>query len=174
MMGSLGRTAARAKAPREVYRVGPGEGDARRVLDSVDTIKIAASQTGSLFSLVEWEESRGWGPPVHVHQREDEAYYVLSGEVTVFVGEERISAPEGTLVYAPRGLPHSLRIDSDRAKALQFVAPGGFESFLIETFPSATEDIDASDEPADLDRIAEAAARYGVTILGPPPGPDGP
>lgn len=165
--------AARAEAPRTVYRVGPGEGDARRVLDSIDTIKLAAAHTGSLFSLVEWEESRGWGPPVHVHEREDEAYYVLSGEITFFVGDDAFPAPEGTLVYAPRGLPHSLRIDSDRAKALQFIVPGGFESFFIETFPSATEDVETPDEP-DLDRIAEAAARFGVTILGPPPGTDGP
>ena len=170
MIGSRGSTVSYKQPARRARRVGPGEGDARRVLDSVDTVKIAASQTGSLFSLVEWEESLGWGPPVHVHEREDEAYYVLSGDVTFFVGDEVIPASEGTLVYAPRGLPHSLRIDSDRAKALQFIVPGGFESFFIETFPSVTEDVDPTDEPADLDRIAEAAARYGVTLLGPPPG----
>lgn len=47
---------------------------------------------------------------------------------------------------------------------------GAFESFFTDTFPRATEGSSPADGQPDLERMAEAAARYGVTILGPPPG----
>src|SRR5688500_17940192 len=94
--------------------VGPGQGDARHVLGSIDTVKLQSTQTGGRLAAIEWEEPNGGGPPLHVHTKEDEAYYVLSGEVTFFIGEETIEAPAGTLIFAPRGIAHSWTVQSDR------------------------------------------------------------
>jgi quercetin dioxygenase-like cupin family protein len=77
----------------EAYWLGPGEGDARWVLGELDTIKATGAQTGGLFGLKESKAAKGNGPPLHVHEHEDEACYVLEGEVTFFVGDGVISAP---------------------------------------------------------------------------------
>ena len=46
--------------------------------------------------------SRGSGPPPHVHEREDEAFYVLEGSCEVTVGNDRFDAREGFFIFAPR------------------------------------------------------------------------
>lgn len=163
---------AAQEATSEVYSLGPGEGDARWVLDELDTIKATAAHTGGLFALKESRSMRSLGPPLHVHEREDEACYVIEGDVTLFVGDKVISATAGSWIYLPRGVPHSLRIDSDEARMLWLIVPGGFESFFVELFPTATSDSTSSAEQPDVERMTETAARYGVTILGPPPGMD--
>ena len=158
------------KTQHDAYSLGPGEGDARWVMGELDTIKATAPQTGGLFGLKESRAARGSGPPLHVHEHEDEACYVLEGEVTFFVGDDLISASTGTWVYLPRRIPHSLRIESSEARTLWLIVPGGFESFFVETFPAPAQDGGPSDGSPDPRQMAQAAARYDVTILGPPPG----
>ncbi len=151
----------------EAYWLGPGEGDSRRVIDELDTIKATAAQTRGLFGLKESKGPRGAAPPLHVHEREDEACYVLEGDVTFFVGDDAIRASAGAWVYLPRRIPHTMRIDSCEARTLWLVVPGGFEAFFADTFPAAEDNSPSA--PPDLEKIAEAAARYGVTLLGAPP-----
>jgi quercetin dioxygenase-like cupin family protein len=149
--------------------VPPGGGDARWVTGSLDVVKATAAQTGGAFGLIESTERRGDAPPLHVHSDEDEAYYVIEGELTFFVGEEEIRAPAGTPVYAPRRIPHSYRVDSSASKIVVVNVPGGWEGFFSEAGDAAS----AGEEPRaiepDLERLGELAARRGVTILGDPP-----
>lgn len=170
MSASDTMTQPKDRPAHEAYWLAPGGGDARWVAHELDTIKATARQTGGLFGLKETLDRRGGGPPLHVHDREDEACYVLDGEITFYVGDKVISASAGTWLYLPRRIPHSLRIESDEARTLWLIVPGGFESFFADTFPQATEGSSPADRQPDLARMAEAAARYGVTILGPPPG----
>ena len=151
------------------YWLGPGEGDARRVLEELDTLKASAAQTGGLFALKESLSFRGSGPPLHVHEREDEACYVIEGDITLFIGEETVSATSGSWIYLPRRIRHSLRIESDEARMLWLIVPGGFESFFVELFPAAANGNSSTEQP-DVEQMTAAAARHGVTILGPPPG----
>lgn len=151
----------------DAYWLGPSEGDARRVLEELDTFKAVASQTRGLFALKESRSARGSGPPLHVHEREDEACYVIEGEVTLFIGDETVSATSGSWTYLPRRIPHSLRIESDEARMLWLIVPGGFDSFFLELFPAAATGTEA--EQPDAERMVTTAARYGVTILGPTP-----
>jgi quercetin dioxygenase-like cupin family protein len=153
--------------PNKAYWLGPGEGDRRWVIDELDTIKATAAQTGGLFGLKESKAPRGAAPPLHVHEREDEACYVLEGDVTFFVGDDAIRASAGAWAYLPRGIPHTMRIDSSEARTLWLVVPGGFEAFFADTFPAAEDDRPPA--PPGLEQIAEAAATYGVTLLGAPP-----
>jgi quercetin dioxygenase-like cupin family protein len=84
------------KTQEDAYSLGPGEGDARWVMGELDTIKATAAQTGGLFGLKESKSAKGSGPPLHVHEHEDEACYVLEGEVTFFVGDDVVTASAGT------------------------------------------------------------------------------
>jgi quercetin dioxygenase-like cupin family protein len=169
-MGSA-QTAAkelRTETHQDPYWLEPGEGDARWVMGELDAIKATAAQTGGLFGLKESKAQRGSGPPLRVHEHEDEACYVLEGEVTFFVGDDVFAAAAGAWVYLPRRIPHSVRVDSAEARTLWLAVPGGFLSFF-EIFPTAAQDGGPSGESPDFELMAEAAARYGVTILGPTP-----
>src|SRR5438874_4823008 len=75
----------------------------------------------------------GGGPPPHVHSREEEGFYVLEGEVTFRVGEERFVATAGTFANMPVGTPHSFRNEgSHPARMLISVAPAGLERMFFE------------------------------------------
>lgn len=160
----MGTSPAQAVAP--AYVLGPGEGEARQVLGDRETFKATAERTNGLFALKESLSPHGSGPPLHVHEREDEACYVVDGDVTLFVEEDVVSAPAGTWVYLPRGVPHSVRVESAEARMLWLIVPGAFASFFAELFPTADGDVGAQ---PDIERMATTAARYGVTVLGPTP-----
>jgi quercetin dioxygenase-like cupin family protein len=146
------------------YVLRPDEGDPRLVIDEIDVVKASPGQTGGLFGLKISHMHRGSAPPLHVHTREDEGCYVLEGDATFYVGDDVIPASAGTWVYLPRDVPHSMRAESD-ARSLWVVVPGDFMSFFVETFPS----LDEANVQPDFDKIAEAASRYGVTVIGPAP-----
>ena len=101
------------------YRMAAGEGvadiwwKAGRM-----TVKAGAAETGSSFAQLEISDPRGGAPPWHVHRNEDEAFYVLEGEVTILVGDERIDLSPGDYAFAPRGIPHAYIVRSEQARML--------------------------------------------------------
>jgi quercetin dioxygenase-like cupin family protein len=107
---------------------------------------------------------RSSGPGLHVHTREDEAVYVFEGVLTVRVGQETFEAAAGTLVWLPRGEPHTFANLSElRVRAFGVITPAGLEGMFRETeayFASLAG-------PPDPQRLSEIGARYGVTALGP-------
>ena len=134
------------------------------------TIKIGSEQTGGcLFQLLA-SDRRGGAPPFHVHHREDETFYLIEGEITFFVGDERIDTRAGDFVFAPKGIPHAFIVTSDRAEYLATFAPAGAESFFHAVAPEvvAGESAPPPREP-DRERFAGIAAGYGIEIVGPPP-----
>jgi quercetin dioxygenase-like cupin family protein len=151
------------------FSVPPGEGYATWPINTFDTIKVTADQTGGQFALNEIAAAKGAGPPLHVHEREDEGYYILEGEYSFFVGQERIAAPSGTWVFCPRRIPHTFRAETTPARALVFIVPGGFEAFFVEAFGRAPKRRlpPPPQEPPDLERLSRLTAKHGVTILGP-------
>jgi quercetin dioxygenase-like cupin family protein len=70
------------------------------------------------------------GPPLHVHEREDEAFYVIEGGLSVRMGDEDFEASAGSFVFQPRGIPHTFRSSSDGARVLLLVVPSGFEGYF--------------------------------------------
>jgi Cupin domain len=68
------------------------------------TTKLATEQTdGRLLQLL-CSDRRGGAPPLHIHRDEDEPFFVISGEISFFVGGERIEATAEDFVLAPRGI----------------------------------------------------------------------
>jgi quercetin dioxygenase-like cupin family protein len=68
------------------------------------TIKATGKETGGRYTLVEVLEPDGAEAPLHVHHREDEAFWILEGELTFQIGEETIKASPGSyvvLIVAP-------------------------------------------------------------------------
>jgi quercetin dioxygenase-like cupin family protein len=147
-----------------------GEGDARWFLGGLSIIKASGETTEGRVAVTENWAPRGHGSPLHVHHREDEWFYVLSGELTFWIDGETTIAQEGSFVYGPRDVPHTFAVSSEEARFLLVIEPAGFEQFLLELSEpaqAATLPPTTLQTPAPETMMA-AAARYGIEILGPP------
>jgi quercetin dioxygenase-like cupin family protein len=149
---------------------GPGEGEALWFLGTLVTIKSSAATTDGRVGVIENLAPRGSGSPLHVHRNEDEWFYVTEGELTFSVGGQVMTATAGSFVYGPRNIPHTFTVTSDQARFLLVVEPAGFESFVRAVGQPAPQHVlpPAATEPPDIAQLTEAAAQYGVEILGPP------
>jgi quercetin dioxygenase-like cupin family protein len=132
--------------------------DELQFLASRVRVPISGAQTGGAFALLEATAQAGDQPPLHVHRDDDEGFYVLEGELTLWIGEETHVLRAGDGVLAPRRIPHTLRVGESGARYLVASAPAAFEAF-VRAVAAATPD------PAELTRIA---AEHGIDILGPP------
>jgi quercetin dioxygenase-like cupin family protein len=113
--------------------VGPGERRALWFLRNRMSVKATTANTGGAFGLLESVLAPGFSPPMHVHHREDESFYILEGEVTLQCGEQRFRASAGAFVFLPRDVPHTFVVEGDRpARMLTLLTPGGGEGAFIE------------------------------------------
>lgn len=131
--------------------------------------KATGEETGGAFLLIEDRMERGKVTPYHLHPHEDEAIYVIEGELVANVeGEEHRVGPGGFVLF-PRGVAHAFMVTSESARVLALQTPGTGESFYREAGETAATPQDA-ERPADWDRlrrVAESSDR--IEILGPPP-----
>src|SRR5260370_4974493 len=82
---------------------------------------------------------RGGPPPRHVHEHEDEAFYVLEGRLTATIGgDTTLTAGPGECVFLPRGKAHSLHAETPEIRGLALLAPAGFEQFFAAIGQPAT------------------------------------
>ena len=105
----------------------------------LEIVKISGADTGGAFGLLEVTVRAGEGSPWHVHPDEDEWFYVLDGEFTVYVGDERLSLTPGSFAFGPKGVPHTFIGETDGARALVGFQPFHFEGFLHEVGEPAPE-----------------------------------
>jgi quercetin dioxygenase-like cupin family protein len=146
------------------------EGEALWFFGTLVTIKAGAEQTAGGALVTENVAPRGAGSPLHVHHREDEWFYVLEGELTLWVGGEVVVAGAGGFVHGPRDVPHTFIVSSERARFLLVTEPGTFEAFVRALAEPATrrEVPDGPGAPPDMAALAAVAAEHGLEILGPP------
>ncbi|MCH9651147.1 MAG: cupin domain-containing protein [Deltaproteobacteria bacterium] len=122
--------------------------------------KVMSAQTGGQYSVIVSTTRPGGGPPRHLHENEDELFFVLEGVFEFYCGEEVSRAEKGALVVLPRGIPHGFRnVGQIDGMLMNTITPGGFEGFF--------EEIDRlpKDKPLDRVRVTAIAARYGLTFL---------
>ena len=138
-------------------------------IDNLALVHIDGEQTGEAYALTELAGRRGDMPPLHVHHRDDETFYVLEGDITLFVGDRQIAAGEGNAAVAPRGVPHAYRVESQHARWLVINNPAGFEQFVrAASEPAPSSELPPPARPLDPATLAQTAAEYGIEILGPP------
>jgi quercetin dioxygenase-like cupin family protein len=116
--------------------------------------------TGGRMGLVDMlEMPAGDMPPLHVHRSSDEGFYVLEGELTVFMPGVERTLREGDFLLAPRAVPHTYRVGEGGSRALVTSLPSGFERFV-----AAVSELGAPDP----ERLTALAAEHDIEILGPP------
>jgi quercetin dioxygenase-like cupin family protein len=108
----------------------------------------------------------GGGPPPHIHRREEESFYVLEGEVTFQVGDDRIVARAGTFANMPVGSLHSFRNNTDKLGRMNIsVAPAGLEKMFLEVGqPVAFGQQAPLPSKAEIDKLLAVAPSYGIEI----------
>jgi quercetin dioxygenase-like cupin family protein len=144
-----------------------GEGKTVSVLGDRYTYKAVGEQTGGAYGLVETTvPAPSAGPPPHVHRGEEEAFYVLEGEVTVLLGDRTITASAGSFAFVPRGTVHTFSNRGSReARLLVIISPAGFE----RAFEEMAEVAPSANQPPDMARLMLIAEKYNLEISGPPP-----
>jgi mannose-6-phosphate isomerase-like protein (cupin superfamily) len=152
------------------FVVAPGEGRAIWHIDNLMTFKALAEDTGGRLAVWEQLLPHRSSPPLHVHHQDDEAWFVLDGSITFRVQDDEFTAETGSFVWAPRGLPHTFRVDSPTARVLGLALPAGFDRFVLATGrPAESATIPPPPEgPPDMAALVGVARQHGMDVLGPP------
>ena len=136
---------------------------------SLMTFLATGEDTHGRFALIEAVARRGNVPPPHIHHREDEIFYVLEGEIVASVGDRTIKGTAGTMVFLPRDVRHSFTIESEQSRMLILLTPAGLEGWFKQlSMPAPSMTLPPADEPEyrDVQRMLEAAPRYGIEFAG--------
>jgi mannose-6-phosphate isomerase-like protein (cupin superfamily) len=144
--------------------LGPDEGERLNWLGEPTTLKVTGAETGGHYAIAEVISTPDGFVPLHVHNSEDEAFFIVDGEVDFTVGDRTFSVGPGAFVFGPRGVPHSYKVKTPSARIMMMFSPAGFEGFIRET--SVPLDSPAPEDEMDMDALMATASRYGATILG--------
>jgi mannose-6-phosphate isomerase-like protein (cupin superfamily) len=150
------------RGPR-AFLIPPDGGEVIRAPTGSSTlIKARAESTDGTVALLEHTIPPKAGPPLHVHVREDEMWYILEGVLRFKAADEIFRAPVGSFVFVARGTPHCLQNVGDRpARYLEFFIPAGMERYFEEL----------SRQPADSlapEVYRSIAERAFMKVVGPP------
>jgi mannose-6-phosphate isomerase-like protein (cupin superfamily) len=154
---------------RRPYLLKTGEGESVWSLGGRFTMKVTEADSAGRFAVVEARAFRTTEPPLHIHHHEDEAWFILDGQMTFYVGDEEFEAGTGSFVFAPSGIPHTFTVDIEPTRVLVFASPAGFERFALELGQPATSD----EPPPGLavpgpEVLGPVAERFGIEVVGPP------
>lgn len=135
-------------------------------------IRRASRSAPDGVSIQEHWMAFGDSPPLHVHHREDEIFHVLEGALRFRVGDAETVVGAGETVVAPKGAPHTFRVESPAGARCLVMARGeDFEGLVRDVSrPAGAEGLPdpAAPTPAMAEALALAAARRHITLLGPP------
>ena len=129
--------------------LGPGEGELLELGPNTLLMKAQVGGGDGTFYLGELMLGDFAGPPPHVHERHLDSFFVLEGTLTVRLGDETVAAPAESYAVAPPGNVHTFsNPGGETVRALNIMAPGGFEQYLKEAAAAGASD------PAELAAIA--------------------
>lgn len=151
---------------RRVRHIRAGAGTTWWAAGDTCTFKAISEDTNRRFTIFELSVPARAGPPLHVHQVEDEAYYILEGELEMRDHKRVRKLRAGDFVHIPPGTPHTFKNPgSQRCRILVFISPAGLENFFFEVGQPARAGEQAPVPGAEeLERMLAAAPKYGLTL----------
>jgi mannose-6-phosphate isomerase-like protein (cupin superfamily) len=138
-----------------------GEGKSVWILDELLTFKVHdQSQTVGIFEDEVLPET---GPPPHLHRSQDETHYILEGHFEFVLGEHKVNAGAGSVVYVPRMTVHAFtNTGTQKGKILFIETPAGaLEQFLEEAGEPVSDPSSPPQGPPDMDKLLASAQRTG-------------
>ena len=150
------------------------EGRALWHLGALINFKALGSETGGEYWALEGLADRNMAVPLHAHSREVEIWYVIEGEITFTIGDEKRTVGPGSFAYIPRNTPHTFQIRSGTARWFGIGLPAGLDQWFFETGePARSLTLPPTPTtPPDVNVIITSLKAYGTDTLGPPPDPD--
>jgi mannose-6-phosphate isomerase-like protein (cupin superfamily) len=139
----------------------PGEGREIDLGGFSMVVKASGDETQGAFSLLQADEPPGFGPPMHIHHDAAEAFFVVSGEYRIFVGEDDWVCPAGSFIYIPAGLPHGFQVGDVQSSKLNVYTPAAMVGYFDDLGAAISTDT------ADDATLAGIAERYAMEIVGP-------
>ncbi len=151
------------------YVYGPGEAELRWMGRTSSYFLATGDRTAGEFCLVDERATRGESVPLHRHVDDPESFYVLEGELTLYVDDQPgVRAPAGSFAHIPAGTVHGFRIESDTARYLILTTPhhGDFyRAITLASQPGGQPPAESVEGP----QIKQASQDYGVEFVGPLP-----
>jgi quercetin dioxygenase-like cupin family protein len=145
----------------------PSQGRTIAIVGDVYRFLVTGEETDGKYAMFEAIVTPGGGPPPHVHSREEEGFYVLDGEITFQIDDERIVAHAGTFANMAIGVLHSFKNETDRpARMLISVSPAGLENMFFEIGQAVPVGAQTAPKPTkdDIEKLLSVAPRYGIEI----------
>ena len=140
--------------------------------DGLWTPLVTSAETHGSFSILEQTLRKQAGPPPHIHDQNDEVFFLLEGEVRLQVGDEVLDGEAGQLIRIPPGTPHGFVITSDSARFLNLYVPGALDLMISSLstpapenrMPSVSEQHAATEQQRTefRDRLEELATQIWV------------
>ncbi|MFD4661144.1 cupin domain-containing protein [Kitasatospora sp. NPDC058444] len=117
-----------------------GEGTARWLAGDTYTIKATADDTNGALGFAKAVVPPGGGPVAHAHGNEDEAFYLLDGELEFLLGARTFTVTSGDFVFVPRNTRHRFKNVGDKDATFLFLyTPGGHERFFLRNGDAPVE-----------------------------------
>ncbi len=121
------------KTNKKVIHISSNQGEKWNVFGVKIIGKMLSDDTNGVYSVIITETPPGGGPPLHVHTKEDELFYILKGKYLFNYGDKTIDAKQGDYIRLPRGIPHKFtNKDTITGITMNTITPGGFENFFNE------------------------------------------
>ena len=127
---------------------------------------VSAERSRGAVSVIEFV-GYGGGPPVHVHDDEDEVVLVLEGRLAYRIGELEGEVEQGGVLWMPRQIPHAVaNLSPNVCRFVGAAIPGGIEvlfraqSRYLSSLPEGT-----APDPVVMAKLEGAETRR---VVGPP------
>jgi mannose-6-phosphate isomerase-like protein (cupin superfamily) len=141
--------------------ISAGDGEKLACGPTTTTVLISGQSCG--IGIVELEFPQSFdGPPLHIHDRVDHVWYVVSGTVDVEIGDRVALLGPGSAAFVPAGTAHKLSVHRGPARILEIDTRGGLDAYyreLAREFP-ADRDVEAQAIATIQNRHATRAARH--------------
>ena len=131
------------------------KGDSVSLRGTEVTFKVPSEQAQGA-STTEWVATPGFDTGLHVHERLEETWYILDGELEFHVGEETFRASAGACVFVAPHVPHAFANRTEApAKFLLIMSPATHDHYFVEL-----AQILARSGPPDSHAIEALRAKY--------------
>jgi quercetin dioxygenase-like cupin family protein len=131
---------------------------------------LSPEQSGGGLAMLDMVLPKGAEPPPHIHEKEDETFYMLEGIVELVINGTAHTLLPGAALFAPRRIPHYFKILTDTARIITIMTPGDLWNYFIEFSKPCTEMPEiASPEPPTAEQIRymteRLTDRYHLKLL---------
>jgi quercetin dioxygenase-like cupin family protein len=148
------------------------EAELRWLGETSTSFLATGEQTDGAFTLVDERARRGESVPLHRHRDDMESFYVLEGELTLYLdGRPGVRVGAGSFAHVPGGTVHGFRIESETARYLILTTARHGAFYRAITLPSQPGGLPPL-ESVDGATIKRAVAEYGVEFVGQLPDAD--